>query len=244
MGSDAADRMNDQQALVKMAREGVAIVSKTIGAPAFTGVGLNDMTNGGEYTGDVDIEYEVEIDGTGTPDTIKWSKDGVVQTPATINIDGTDQTLDNGVTIKFNATTGHTLADKWTFTARATDPTSIQKNVITPIAASLLGGVSITSPAIDLRNVQSAGLTVKCDFDAAAIAGCTVEIFTSADGVNYDVDPWASTGLEPTFVANTTAQKSSNLDTEPIAFMKIKVTNDELVESLGSLTVKVTRVEV
>lgn len=234
-----------EQALNKLAQEGIVSISKTIGAITFTGVGIDDMSNGGEFTGNSDIDYEVEIDGTGTPDTYKWRKNGAATYEAeNVNIDGSDQLLDNGVTIKFNVTTGHTLGDKWTFTARAADPTSIQKNVITPIAASLLGGVSITSPAIDLRNVQSAGITVKCDFDVAAIAGCTVEIFTSADGINYDVDPWASTGLEPTFVANTTGQKTSNLDTEPIAFMKIKVTNDEAVESLGSLTVKLTKIEV
>jgi hypothetical protein len=231
-----------EQALNKLAEEGIVIISKTIGAPTFTGVGLDDFSNGGEYTGDVDIVYEVEIDGTGTPDTFKWSKDGEVQTPATINIDGSDQALDNGVTIKFNATTGHTLGDKWTFTARAADPISVQKNVETLISASILGGISIESSPVDLRGVKSGVLTVTGTYDAAAIAGMSVEIFSSTDGLTFDDDAWASTGLEPSFVANQTKQRSSNLDLLP-AFIKVKVTNLEAIEALGSLVVTLTKLQ-
>ncbi len=99
-------------------KQGIVIVSKTIGAITPTVIGLDDMSNGGEFTGDEDIVYEVEIDATGIPDTFKWSEDGEEKASG-VSITGNVQELSNGVTIKFNATTGHTLADKWTFTARS-----------------------------------------------------------------------------------------------------------------------------
>lgn len=237
----ASEGFTVQQALNKLAREGIVIVSKTVEAPVFTGTGLNDMTTGGEFTGDADIEFEVEIDATGTPDTFKWSKDGVEQDTG-VSITGSDQTLSDGVTVTFDATTGHTLAEKWTFTARAADPTSIQKLVSTIISASLVGGASIESSVIDLRGVDSGVLTVKGDFHAAAIAGMLVEILSSPDGINFDNDPWASTGLEPTFAAGQTKQKSSNLDLLP-AFIKVKVTNLEAIEALGNLYVDLTKLQ-
>lgn len=232
-----------QQALNKLANEGIAIISKTIGEITYVGAGLDDMSNGGEFTGDADIEFEVEIDGTGTPDTFKWSKDGVEQATL-VAITGSDQTLSDGVTIKFEATTGHTATNTWTFTARAADPISIQKKPETVISVSLAPGpVSSTSGAIDLRNIESASITVKGDFASGATDGMTVEIFTSPDNVDYDNDAWADTGLEPDFVANTTKQKTSNLDVEPVSYAKVKVTNNDTVKSLANLTVIITKIE-
>jgi len=232
-----------QKSLNIIRQEGISIVSKTIGEITFTGSGLDDMSNGGLFTGFADVNYEVVIDGTGTPDTFKWSDDGGVTYTETVAITGSDQTLSNGVTIKFQATTGHTLADKWTFTAKAKDPVSIQKKPETVITVSLAPSGTTTSNAIDLRNFESASITVKGDFAVGATDGMTVEIFTSPDNVNYDVDAWASTGLEPDFVANTTKQKTTNLDTEPISYAKVKVTNDDAVKSLANLSVVITKVE-
>lgn len=84
------------------------------GAVVFTGAGLNDATAGGTFTGNGDIEYKVVIDATGTPDTFEWFKDNVSQA-AGVSITGGAQTLDNGLTITFAATTGHTLNNQWVF---------------------------------------------------------------------------------------------------------------------------------
>ena len=80
----------------------------------FTGSGLDDATSGGTYTGNGDIEYKVVIDATGTPDTFEWFKDSVSQASG-VSITGSAQTLDNGLTITFAATTGHTTNDQWVF---------------------------------------------------------------------------------------------------------------------------------
>lgn len=80
----------------------------------FTGSGLDDLTSGGTYSGASPFTYRIQIDGTGTPDTFKWSKDGGTTWEAeTVNITGAAQTLDNGVQVTFAATTGHTLGDYW-----------------------------------------------------------------------------------------------------------------------------------
>ena len=98
----------------------------TIGtlSTSFTGTGLNDASLTGHFTGPTTTTYYVEIDGVGTGtggvDTFKVSRDNFVTTDSSGNdIDGTDQlihSLDN-IAIKFEATTGHTLGDKWTGTA-------------------------------------------------------------------------------------------------------------------------------
>lgn len=215
-----------QKALNILVQNGIVIRSRTIGTITFTGVGIDDMSNGGEFTGNVDVDYEIVIDATGTPDTFKWSDDGGATYTEGVAITGSNQLLSNGVTIKFNATTGHTLADKWEFTARAADPTTIQKNIEQVIGVSLAASADITSSPIDLRNIEEGALTIWADFHASATLGITVEIFTSPDNIDYDVDPYASVGLEPTFAAGVTKQRTSPINL-PVRFMKVKITNDD-----------------
>lgn len=96
--------------------------TKAVNAVTFTGAGLNDATSGGTSTTEQVLTYVVEIDGTGTPDTFKWSDDGGSTWDATtVAITGSAQTLNNGVTITFAATTGHTSGNKWTFTTGVWD---------------------------------------------------------------------------------------------------------------------------
>lgn len=85
---------------------------------AFAGSGLNDLSLAGWYTGATKgVSYVVKIDGTGTPDTFTWSDDGGATWDATgVAITGSAQTLNDGVKVKFAATTGHTLSDQWAWT--------------------------------------------------------------------------------------------------------------------------------
>lgn len=84
-----------------------------VGLPYFIGAGIDDLTFGGNYTGSAVGIYTIEIDAQGTPDTFEWSYNGTV-VASTVAITGTAQTLNNGVTITFAATTGHTLTNSWT----------------------------------------------------------------------------------------------------------------------------------
>lgn len=86
-----------------------------ISSAVFTGGGLNDATSGGTYTTTATHTYTVIIDATGTPDTFKWKKDSGSFTTG-VSITGSAQTLTDGITITFAATTGHTLNDQWVIT--------------------------------------------------------------------------------------------------------------------------------
>jgi len=87
--------------------------------PYYTGSDLNDLTQGGTLTGNSDIRFEIEIDGTGAPNTFKWRSWDVTLDDAAgaytslVSITGAAQTLSNGITITFGSTTGHTIGDKW-----------------------------------------------------------------------------------------------------------------------------------
>jgi len=90
----------------------------SIGIVTFHGTGLNDMTAGGTYTGLRNKTFRVQIDGTGTPDTFKWSDDdGGTWQQSTVDITVDAQELEEGITITFAATTGHTVDDYWSFNA-------------------------------------------------------------------------------------------------------------------------------
>jgi len=88
------------------------------GTSQTTGSGLDDATFLGLFEGTASTTYYVKIDGTGTPDTFSWSKDNFSTTEETgVDITGNSQELDNGISVKFVSTTGHTLNDVWSGTA-------------------------------------------------------------------------------------------------------------------------------
>lgn len=91
----------------------------TIDSDTFTGSGLDDLTFTGHYNGTASAKtFSVRIDATGTPDTFEWSNDNFSTTEATgVAITGAAQLLEDGISVNFNATTGHTLNDRWDGTA-------------------------------------------------------------------------------------------------------------------------------
>lgn len=95
--------------------EYVALPGNAVGDAVFTGSGLNDATFGGTYTHTADLRYVVKIDDdSASPETFTWSKDGGTSWQATgVNCAVTATTLDNGVTVTFAATTGHTDDEYW-----------------------------------------------------------------------------------------------------------------------------------
>lgn len=99
-----------------------ALPKLSTGDPSFTGTGLDDLTSGTGstyYTGNADATFTVVIDGVGSPNTFKWKKDSGAWTTG-VAITGSVQTLSDGVTITFGATTGHTATDQWTIACTGT----------------------------------------------------------------------------------------------------------------------------
>lgn len=93
------------------------------GATSFAGTGRNDATSGGgftatSYTSDPSLTYCVKIAATGTPDTFVWGTDHCITFPnGPTVINGSNQALSNGITVKFSATNGHIVGDQWTIAA-------------------------------------------------------------------------------------------------------------------------------
>lgn len=83
----------------------------SIGTPAFTGSGINDLALSGNYNGVWENTLRVEIDGTAT---FKWSKDGGSSWVATtVAMTGSAQLLSDGIYVTFPTATGYTTADYW-----------------------------------------------------------------------------------------------------------------------------------
>lgn len=85
--------------------------------PRFDGAGLDDLEVTGQFGGLGHSKFEIQIDGTGAPDTYSWRLDGGGLNGG-VAITGAPQLLSNGVSIRFRATTGHTLNDYWLLKAR------------------------------------------------------------------------------------------------------------------------------
>lgn len=99
----------------------VTNTSSNVGSPTFTGTGLNDMTSLGTYTGTTLKNYRVQIQQTGNPDIFKYSEDGGETFVLNNIITGLDQSIGaEGVQVKFNNISGHTLNDRWDFQASPT----------------------------------------------------------------------------------------------------------------------------
>lgn len=130
------------------------VLESEIGAVTFTGTGLDDLTTSGEYHGAATgITLRVEIDGTGTPDTFKWSKDGGSSWEATtVAITGSPQHLFDNVWIDFGATTGHTLADRWDCTV---EPWTIELEGLTATSNVYAANAKVGT-SLPFRNTTAA----------------------------------------------------------------------------------------
>ncbi len=81
----------------------------------FLGVGLNDMLNSTIlYEGASAANYDITIDGTGVTDTFSWTDGTTTVNNVPITTEAA-QVLNNGVSIAWGASTGHTLGDIWEF---------------------------------------------------------------------------------------------------------------------------------
>jgi len=114
-----------------------------------SGVGLNDMSSGGTYTGARTAVFQIEIDATGSPDTFRWKKDKGAFTSG-VAITGAAQTLQDGLTVTFGATTGHTLNDKWFIDAVVfTANQIVNNNVSSAVGTAVLDDMTALNSAYE-----------------------------------------------------------------------------------------------
>lgn len=85
--------------------------------PAFTGTGDDDLTPSGNYNGNANRTYRIQIDAEGSPDTFSWSRDGTTSWEATGVAISDGQLLEDGVYLNWGGSDNHTSGDYWTFDA-------------------------------------------------------------------------------------------------------------------------------
>jgi hypothetical protein len=86
-----------------------------------TSTQLNDLTISGTFTGTTRTTYEIKIDSAGTPDVYKYRKltwnanetKTVTAWSSGANITGSAQTIADGLSATWVATTGHTDESVW-----------------------------------------------------------------------------------------------------------------------------------
>lgn len=117
----------DKTTKILSASQLLAASRSTTGSIVHTGAGLSDLSKSGIFTGIAGVVYTITIDAADVPDTFHWDDGAGGHGNDGVAITGTAQALSNGVSITFAATTGHTLADSWSFTTTAT-PGIVVKN--------------------------------------------------------------------------------------------------------------------
>lgn len=83
-----------------------------ISAPVFVGSGLNDLSVSGTYTSASPKTYIIEAVNPGATDQFTWRTEGGAPSPPA-NMTAAPIAIASGLSIRFNATTGHTGGDKW-----------------------------------------------------------------------------------------------------------------------------------
>lgn len=79
--------------------------------------GLKDVFVTGTYAGAARAIFIVEITGAGTPDTFQWSSDGGATFTTGVSVAATNVLGATGLTLNWQATTGHAVGDVWIFVA-------------------------------------------------------------------------------------------------------------------------------
>lgn len=98
------------------------IMCPTYSMPVCAGTGRNAMTIDPStlFTGTAARSFVVEVDGSTTPNTFKWSKNGGATWDAAVVpiTGGKPQLLTEGLYIKFSQDTGLSVNTRWTFIAK------------------------------------------------------------------------------------------------------------------------------
>ena len=137
----------------------LSVGSRTIGSVAYAGVGIDDATIGGTFTGVQTTTYIIQIDSQGG-DTYSVTKNGdTISSGNTITL-GAD-TIDNGLTVTFGADTGHDLTDTWTFTVTVTG--DVSSSSVYRTGSHFFGTQEITGSNLYLGNGSFAGVTSSTD---------------------------------------------------------------------------------
>ena len=201
-------------------------ITTTIANPNhnITVIGSNNNTDTKTYT--------IEIFEISNPNKFKW-KENITNTYSSLfDITGFNQSLENGLEIKFDASTGHTVGDTWTFVSTPTNATISSVSPINETIANMLslpGTFNGDSNSIYQVKIDSVGTnfgdacTFKWSNDAGASYVATEVVITGGEQtLENDVkiqfptingytlnDTWDFTGLS---ISNSIMQDFSYIE--------------------------------
>jgi hypothetical protein len=184
----------------------------TIGdsATVFIGSGLDDATLVGHYNGPITEQFNVKINATGTPDTFDWSLDNFTSREAvSVAITGGEQSLANGISVNFEATTGHTIGDEWGGVAA---PTQLDTGwVSNRNAGESEPGYTHLGMFFDISDAKFK-MFDEYDPEPNAAIDTTDGSFSYGDLVLSTLESTIATGTAPFTVASTTLVTNLNAD--------------------------------
>ena len=140
----------------------------------FTGSGLDDMSVIGVDNSGSSHTYKVQISDT-SPDKVTITNLITGDIVAShLAITGAEQTLENGITFKFNSTTGHSVADYWTITSTVGESFQDDKNGNLLSNLGSVGTVNYATGVIDLTF-------------ASAVVGYVRVVYYTEDATNNGI---------------------------------------------------------
>jgi len=108
------------------------------------------------------------------------------------------------------------------------------------IAAS---GEDLIIDALDVSSGKTLDLQLTCTFNAAAVAGSTVNLYGSTDGTTYDTvanagTVWVTAINNPVSAGNIRTKSSNPIDVSGKQNVKIYVANQDAAQTLTAVTVR------
>ncbi len=190
-----------------------AAIRPAVFSPAVVSGAVNDLTSGGAFTGTVRRKFVVEITTAAGTDKFRWSKTGGRTWDATdVSVTGSAQTLAEGVTVTFGATTGHNDGDVWTFYA---DPAGTQAELEAVQVYSAADAAIYFGQGSQLHVMAAAALAANpyvalyaiAQDDAGAGAAAAAGIDVTAGGTAGTLSLWVgNTKYAVAVAADDTAQ--------------------------------------
>lgn len=153
---------------------------------SFSGSGLNDAVLGGSYN-QITVATFVITAVAGSPNKFSWVETGGSGSSASnVNMTGSAQTLADGVTITFPATTGHTAGNTWTIVAIPTarefwSSTGLKKVIWTDGSVVTMTGAGGVVAAPDWASPGAIGSTAP---NTGAFKSLTIYDSTAVSGIS------------------------------------------------------------
>ena len=89
------------------------------------------------------------------------------------------------------------------------------------------------STTIDTTTIINLAIECTVTYHASATLGCTVKLFASYDGTNFDTDPYDQ--FDMPFTANTTKSQTFAVNPAP-KYLKVGVTNNSTGQSITAFS--------